>query len=177
MLLALALGACAPRERAAPRAGAAAADSAFALPVEWLADSSRGSALPVRPPPAVWALRVTPSRPAAPDPPLPAAPPAVPEGAPAPPALAIEPGLKPPIPRRTGRIAVPAGASLPASVELDVEVDETGAVRDAVWSGGATDSALVHAAIACARSMAFFPALKGGEPVAVWCRQRFDFAR
>jgi TonB family protein len=69
---------------------------------------------------------------------------------------------------------VPAAARA-GMVELDVRVDETGVVTDAHWAGGSADSSLVAAAIACAEAMAFYPAQLAGRPVAVWCRQRFDF--
>lgn len=175
--MAFALGACAPDT---PRGGGAPPssdpDSTFAIPVEWLADSARGGTLPVEPPPAVWVARVAPSRSAPPDPPLPEAMPSVPEAA-LPPVLEIDPGLKPPIPRRAGRIAPPVTAPGPAHVELEVEVGEDGRVRDVVWAGGSSDPALVEAAMDCARTMEFFPAMRGESPVAVWCRQRFDFGR
>jgi TonB family protein len=59
-------------------------------------------------------------------------------------------------------------------VDVDVRVAEDGSVSDARWAGGG-DSALAAAAIRCALDMRFFPALQAGRPVAVWCRQRFDF--
>lgn len=152
-------------------------DSSLAIPVEWLADSARTVLLPVEPPPDVWIAKVTPSRPAPPDPPLPEAMPSVPEETPPPPALEIDPGLKPPIPRRTLCAAVPEGTSRPAIVVLDVQVGADGRVTDVVWAGGSGDPALVDAAMDCARSMTFYPALRGAEPVPVWCRQRFDFGR
>ncbi|MGH7730963.1 MAG: energy transducer TonB, partial [Candidatus Eiseniibacteriota bacterium] len=61
------------------------------------------------------------------------------------------------------------------SLELDVRVDEQGDVSEVLWAGGTRDPALVRAGIACARAMRFFPAQRAGRPVAVWCRQRFDF--
>lgn len=174
--LALLAGACA-RTAHERDTSPSAADTTLAVPIAALADSSRSTALRVVPPAAVWIARVSPSRFPPSEPPLPAATPAVPEAAPAPPRLEVDPGLKPPIPRRAARLVAPAGVRGPASVELDVEVDETGRVREAVWAGGASDTALVRAAIACAHTMSFFPALRAGAPVAVWCRQRFDFAR
>lgn len=158
-------------------AGAPPADSSLAIPVEWLADSSRALPLPVEPPPEVWIARVTPSRPAPPDPPLPDAMPSVPEADPPPPALEVDPGLEPPIPRRTRCAAAPRGAARPAAVELDVRVGADGRVIDVAWAGGSRDPALVDAAMDCARGMTFFPAMRGAEPVPVWCRQRFDFGR
>ena len=62
-----------------------------------------------------------------------------------------------------------------AEVELDVRVDESGEVTDALWAEGSADPALVAAATACALGMRFYPALQSGRPIAVWCRQRFDF--
>jgi hypothetical protein len=126
---------------------------------------------------------VAPSRPTRLDPPLPpaASDTLAPEAAP-PPALAIDDDLKPPLlrtPAALTRPADPRSGSRPGaqSVELDVRVDESGAVTDALWAGGAADSALVSAAIECALGMRFYPALRAGRPVAVWCRQRFDFGR
>ncbi len=49
-------------------------------------------------------------------------------------------------------------------------------MSDAVWSGGSADSALVRSATDAALALRFHPALQAGRPVAVWCRQRFDFA-
>ena len=95
---------------------------------------------------------------------------------PAPPSLAVDEGLKPPIPRGAARLTVPRGAA-DGWVELDVRVDESGAVSDVEWAGGASDSSRVEAATAYAFAMRWFPALQGGRPVAVWCRQRIDFGR
>jgi TonB family protein len=125
----------------------------------------------------VWLARVEPSRPAAIEPPLPsAAPESLAIGPAEPPRLEVDEDLKPPIQRRAAPLHVPARARA-ASVELDVRVDEQGRVSDAMWAGGSADSALVRAATECALAMEFFPALQGGRPVAVWCRQRFDFGR
>ena len=57
----------------------------------------------------------------------------------------------------------------------DRRVDESGEVTDALWAGGSNDSALVQSATECALRMRFYPALQSGQPVPVWCRQRFDF--
>lgn len=145
-----------------------------------LADSGRSQALEVSPPPPrarVWLGTVTPSRPSAIEPELPeAAPDTVEPGvaASAPPATTA---LQPPIPRRAATLILPRGVRAPAEVELDVRVDADGQVRDVRWAAGAVDTALVGAADRCARSMSFYPALLGGRPVEVWCRQRFEFAR
>jgi hypothetical protein len=173
--IALLLAACTRLTPGGDAMSPGAPESTFALPVEWLADSARGVLLPVEPPPAVWLTRVTPSAAPTPVPPLPEPLPAVPERPPGPPALEIEPGLTPPIPRRVGRIVAPAGLRTPAYVELEVEVDESGGVREARWAGGSLDPALVEAAVDCAYTMEFFPAMRGDAPVAVWCRHRFDF--
>jgi len=172
----LAAGACArgpaPGDVRAPR-------RTVALAVNVYADTGRGATLAVRPPAArVWLASVTPARALPPSPPLPAAEPdSLPPPADPPPALAVDPGLKPPVLRAPGTLALPPGWSGPrASVELDVRVDDAGRVSDALADPGAADSALVAAARACALGMRFYPALQAGRPVAVWCRQRFDFA-
>lgn len=151
-----------------------------ALPVDVYADTGRTVTLRADPPPpppepraSVWLARVSPSRGASLD--LPAAEP-VPETlavASPPPALAVDSGLKPPLPRATAPLAVPAGAR--GSVELEVLVGERGDVSEVAWAGGTRDPSLMRAAIDCARAMRFYPAQRAGRPVAVWCRQRFDF--
>ncbi|MFI5371749.1 MAG: TonB family protein [Candidatus Eisenbacteria bacterium] len=157
----------------------------LAVPVEVLADTSGPSMrlTPTLPLPgaatgaAVWVARVSPSRPAPSEPPLPRPAPDTLETPPAdPPTLAVDEDLKPPIPRDRARLTLPRGAR-PGSVELDVRVDEEGVVSDAMWAGGSSDSVLVQAAIACATGMRFVPAERAGRRVAVWCRQRFDFTR
>jgi hypothetical protein len=142
------------------------------------ADTGRGGRLAVRPPVArVWLARVAPARSA-----LIALPPpeAVPESLPpvedATPAPAAEIGLMPPVLRAPARLWAPPGQGAAADwVDLDVRVDETGAVSEAIWMDGSVDTALVAAARSCALSMRFYPALRAGRAVAVWCRQRFDF--
>jgi len=71
---------------------------------------------------------------------------------------------------------LPRGAH-PGVVELDVRVDESGGVSDAIWAGGSREPALVAAATACALGMRFHPAEQAGRRVAVWCRQRFELKR
>jgi len=167
-LLLLALGDC--TRSAAPRRA-----RAVALPVHVFADTGRGERLSVEPPPRVWLARVTPERGAVPEPALPEA---IPDSASPvvdePPALEVDPGLKPPALRVPGVLDLPAGRAR-GSVELEVRVDESGAVSDVAWVAGRSDSALVAAARRCALGMRFYPALRAGRPVAVWCRQRFDF--
>jgi TonB family protein len=157
-------------------------DAPRALPVDVYADTGRTFALRAVAPPvpaaeargSAWLARVSPSRVAIPDVPQ------VDPGtetltvvAPEPPALVVEEGLKPPLPRTRAPLAVPPGAR--GSVELDVRVDEGGMVSDAVWADGTRDPAMVRAALECARAMRFYPAQRAGRPVAVWCRERFDF--
>jgi TonB family protein len=157
-----------------------AAEGPYAIPVDVVADTGRTQPLHVvapdapRPRAAVWLARVSPARPAA----L-AIPPVdvVSETlavSPEPPSLAVDEGLKPPIPRTRAPLRVPPGAR--GFVELDVQVDESGRVADALWAAGQNDRALVRAAIECARRMEFYPALRAGRPVSVWCRQRFEFS-
>jgi TonB family protein len=83
----------------------------------------------------------------------------------------------PPMLRAAARLVLPARArsSRFEAVELDVRVNEAGEVTDVLEAGAGADPALVEAARACARRMRFYPARRAGEPVAVWCRQRFDF--
>ena len=156
------------------------------LNVDVFADTGRSLRLVVSPPDtragaragsgtAVWLTQVTPARAAASEPALPEAGPAPLDSTPpSPPSLAVDPDLKPPILRSPGRLVVPAGARR-AVVELDVRVAEDGSTSDALWAGGSRDSLLVAAAIECALEMRFYPALREGRAVAVWCRQRFDF--
>jgi len=172
--------------RARPPAGE---QTPRALPVSVFADTGRTTTLRVTPPPggarpdsgahaAVWLARVSPARiePAAEPPPEAATDTLAPEppGAPLPPpSLVVDGSLKPPLPRSQTPLAVPRGAR--GSVELDVRVDERGEVSEVRWAGGSRDPALVRAATDCAHGMHFFPAERAGQPVAVWCRQRFDF--
>jgi hypothetical protein len=153
--------------------------SSTPLAVEVWSDTSRSMPLRIVPPPAarVWLRGVAVSRPAAVDAPLPAAEPeSPPPDTVAPPALAIDPALKPPILRGAARLVLPpTRVTRGEAVELDVRVSDAGDVTDARWAGGSADTALVAAATACARSMTFHPALLGGRPVSVWCRQRFEF--
>src|SRR5439155_21116268 len=93
-------------------------------------------------------------------------------------ATAVDPSLSPPIlvaPAALSTPRGPRGRPIRGSVELEVEVGPAGDVLATTWAGGSSDSALVRAARDCARSMRFLPARRGEEPVAVWCRQRFDF--
>ena len=153
--------------------------------VDVFADTSRSRRLAISPPDttewaaarkraAIWMAQVAPAREPT-QPPYPDAGPAVVDTAlPAPPRLEVDPDLKPPILRAAARLRLPAGPRA-AWVELDVRVGEDGSTTDALWAGGSSDSALVAAAIDCALAMRFYPALREGQPVAVWCRQRFDF--
>jgi len=153
-----------------------------ALPVDVFADTGRTVTLRVEPPPvpppgpraSVWLARVSPAR-------APLAEASATEPAQEtlavlpslPPTLVVDDGLRPPLPRSRAPLAVPVGAR--GTVELDVRVDEEGGVSEVLWAAGTRDPALVRAGIECARSMRFYPAQRAGRPVAVWCRQRFDF--
>jgi hypothetical protein len=147
------------------------ADRPYALPVDVFADTGRGEPMRVVTPPApaartsVWMGRVSPSRPSM----L-----ALPQAELGAETLTVDDDLKPPIPRTRAALVVPAHAR--GFVELDVRVDEEGRVSDALWAAGSQEPALVRAATDCALEMRFYPALRVGRPVAVWCRQRFDFA-
>jgi TonB family protein len=148
------------------------------------ADTGRTGRLSVRLPAArVWVVRVTPARPSLPAPPPPEPAPEVPpsageEGS----ALEVAPGLLPPVLRTPVPTCLRQAPALPpgrraadAWVDLEVRVDEAGAVTSVEWRGGSGDTALVESARRCALAMRFHPALRAGVPVAVWCRQRFDF--
>jgi outer membrane biosynthesis protein TonB len=180
-LIALGLAGCARREPPA--------HAAVPLAVRIAADTARGERLSVaRPPARVWLERVGRDRqaPRASDAnaaaPTPARGP-VPEPIAAsdtlsadftPPALEISDDLKPPLLRDAPALQAPRGARR-QFVEIDVRVDEAGDVSDALWAEGSQDSSVVEAALVCARGMRFYPALRAGRPIAVWCRQRFDF--
>jgi TonB family protein len=154
-----------------------------AVEVEVWGDTSRSMALRVEPPRAdrVWVRTVAIARSAPLDAPLPDAPPVFPPpDSFAPPGLDVDPGLKSPILREPARLLLPpargrAPGGRAEAVELDVRVSDAGEVTDARWAGGSADTALVAAAIACARTMRFHPALLAGKPVTVWARQRFEF--
>jgi TonB family protein len=153
------------------------------LSVRASADTAGMAHLEIRPPrPArAWLARVIPAPPGMLSPPLPeAGPDSVPSLPETPPALAVGAGLMPPVLRAAAPLVLPRGRepSGPGrfeAVELDVRVSETGEVTDVIGVGGSADSALIESASACARRMRFYPARRGGEPVAVWCRQRFEF--
>jgi hypothetical protein len=162
---------CARRSRKAERA------ATLPLAAQVYADTGRTGRMEVRPPVArIRLVRVTPSRAALP---APAPPEAEPESLPplddAADALETDAGLKPPVLRAQARLALPAGRAAAGWVDLDVRVDEAGAVSEALGMAGSADTSQVEAARRCALSMRFYPALRSGRPVAVWCRQRFDF--
>ena len=153
--------------------------SAVALSVRVLADTARTGDLRIVPPRArIWMAQVTPARPRLvelglpepmPDTLIPGSPPT---------ALTIDEGLKPPILRTPGLLRLPGNARPKTIrtrwVDVDVRVDENGVVSDALWAGGSDDSTLARSATEGALSMRFYPAIKAGRPVAVWCRQRFE---
>jgi TonB family protein len=159
----------APRAESLPRT----------LPLDLLADRAPDVSLtPARrasaPAARLVLLRIAPERERA-------APP--PEASPAePPVAAAEPErlpsddrLRPPVPRASTLLRL-AGAR-GRWVELDVRVDESGAVSDVEIAGGDADSALVNAAIAATRATRWYPARRAGRAVAVWSRQRLEVAR
>src|SRR5262245_50386205 len=142
----------------------AATDRPYAVPVDVFADTGRAEPLRVVPPavPAaraeVWLAHVSPARPTSLELPAPeATTDTLTVPLPAPPALAVDDGLKPPIPRTRAPLRVPAGAR--GFVELDVQVDDQGRVASALRAGGSADTSLVRAATACALEMSFYPAL------------------
>src|SRR5262249_6590444 len=115
----------------------AATDRPFAVPVDVFADTGRAEPLHVAPPavPAaraeVWLARVSPARRTALELPAPeATTDTLTVPLPAPPTLAVDDGLKPPIPRTRAPLRVPTGAR--GFVELDVRVDEQGRVASAL---------------------------------------------
>ncbi|HEV2105090.1 MAG TPA: energy transducer TonB, partial [Candidatus Eisenbacteria bacterium] len=83
--------------------------------------------------------------------------------------------LRPPIAR--GLAVLHLRGARPGWVELDVRVDAGGRVTDARPAAGEADSATVAEAVRAARAMRYLPALLGGRPVAVWCRQRLEISR
>jgi len=147
------------------------------LPVDVRADTAAGVAWTVtRPPARVSLARVTAAPASDLSPPLPDATPATPPPAPSEGGgPATDDALHAPIPRRAGTLVVPTGGAS-GTVELDVLVDPLGRVVDVRWADGVRDTALVRAAERCAETMTFYPALLRGAPVAVWCRQRFEFS-
>jgi len=161
-------------------------EPAALLPIRVVADTGETASLAVPPAAAAraWFERVstaapvpaaTASRPAL-DLPPPVPTPAAPAAA-EPESLEIDHGLRPPVPRQPAPIRPPHPAGRVVRVDLDVRVDERGELSDARWAGGSDDPEAVRAATDCARAMRFYPALQRGRPVAVWCRQRFEFGR
>lgn len=164
---------------------------AVRLPIEVLADTGSRQSLPVAPPEAAraWLQRVQKDRPPRVPPAEVASTPSLavppPEARPEAPPVTSEPldvlvvdeDLHPPIPIGTAPLHVPPGHGRSVGVDLDVRVDEDGMVSDAVWAGGSEDSAAVAAVTACALAMRFHAAVQRGRPVAVWCRQHFEFGR
>lgn len=149
-----------------------------ALPISVLADSAEGAGLP----PArmgsapdearLTLVRIAPLR-ADVRAPLPVPEPAAPEAAePRAPEASRDDELRPPIPR--GPAIVRLSGSRTGWLELDVRVDENGEVTDAIAVSGDADSATVRAATEAALAMRWFPAVRRGQPVPVWCRQRFE---
>lgn len=152
-----------------------------ALAVRVFSDTGRTERLTLgsSPPAArVWLARVARFPLAAAALPSPEAPPDTVLPEPSAPQRVADDALKPPLQRGTSDLRLPRGlGSGQRYVELDVCVDRAGRVADVRWAGGDPDTALVGAAVSCARAMTFYPALLRGEPVEVWCRQRFEFSR
>ena len=175
----LLLGAGCARGPGSPEARMSKRTGAVPLAVQVYADTGRGERPDIGPSieARVWLASVAPARAAVPEPELPEAlPDSLPPAEAPPPALQVDQGLKPPALRTPGILTVPPGWRGPrSSVELDVRVDDSGVVSDALPASGGSDSVLVEAARRCALGMRFYPALRAGRPVAVWCRQRFDF--
>lgn len=149
------------------------------LPISVLSDSAQGANLPparVGPGPEgarLTLVRIAPSR-ADVHAPLPVPEPAAPEATEprASEAARDDDELRPPIPR--GPAIVRLSGTRAGWLELDVRVDENGEVTDAIPVSGDADSATVRAATEAALAMRWFPAIRRGKPVAVWCRQRFE---
>lgn len=171
MLAVLAAGCAAGRERPDT------VEVGDTLAVTVLADSADAFGLP----PAAWSggaplrltlVRIAAARAdvAAPLPMPEAADP--PESAGAAPVPASDDALRPPLAR--GPATVRLGAPRRGWLELDVRVDERGEVTDALVAGGDADSATVRTAITAAFAQRWYPAVRRGRPVAVWCRQRFE---
>lgn len=176
-LLLVATSALSPAAGCARRARRAECAAAPPLAAQVYADTGRTGRMEVRPPVArVRLVRVTPSRAALPAPALGGTEPeSVPPLEDATDALEVDAGLKPPVLRGQARLTLPAGRASAGWVDLDLRVDEAGAVSEALWVAGSADTSQIEAARRCALSMRFYPALRSGRPVAVWCRQRFDF--
>lgn len=182
----LACGCARESDRASRPAAESGHGGGRALPVRVAADTGGMERLTVKPPEArAWLARVSRTPPPAPTPvthagapqvPLPEVEPdtAYPQGGVA---LAVDPGLIPPIPRGPAALLVPPRDYTGSGrvVLIDVHVNERGEVTDVLGPDTRADSALVAAATACARRMRFYPARLAGEPVSVWCRQRFEF--
>jgi hypothetical protein len=167
-----------PSERAHP---ALPAD----LPLTVLADTAELRTLPAgaMPPAPVATARaaltqVAPSR-AALEAPLPEALPAEPPPAPAAErgrdALLLDDELRPPIAR--GPTPFVVRGTRRGWVELDVRVGEDGMVTDAECIAHDADSVTVAAAVEAALATRYWPAVRRGVAVAVWCRQRYEVRR
>ena len=180
LLLGASLAGCGPGQGAPPEgslpamtaADAASSDTALGAPRP-MRDFETLGVMPAR----MTLVRVAPAR-AELSVPLPAVESALPEPHVAPPAageLASDDELRAPIVRSDAPLD--RARARRGWLELDVRVDENGEVSDAMFAEGDADSATVEAAIEAALAMRFYPAVRAGRPVAVWCRQRFDLRR
>jgi protein TonB len=173
-LFALLLGGCGRDRSVATSDRAARADSSAVA-----ADRPRDTDLPPArveslPPPPLTALRIAPAGAARVPPP-----PAETEAPPASDApvdrLPVDESLHPPVLEEGPRWPLESHAR--GWVDLDVLVDESGAVTDVHVVGGTADAATQRSAIDAARLLRYRPARRGDVAVAVWCRQRFDSRR
>jgi TonB family protein len=84
--------------------------------------------------------------------------------------------FQPPVLRQKCRLETPPGRH-GGVVDLELRVNELGSIDEFRFAGGDADTVLIRAALDCVRVMRFYPAMRGGTPVAAWCRQRFTFDR
>jgi TonB family protein len=173
-LLALLLGGCA-RDRSVATSGHAARVDSSAV----TADRPREVGLPPArveslPPPPLTALRIAPA--GATHVPPPTVETEAPPTSDAPvDRLPVDDRLRPPVLMEGPRWPLERQAR--GWVDLDVLVDESGAVADVRVVGGTADAATQRSAIDAARLLRYQPARRGDVAVAVWCRQRFDSRR
>jgi protein TonB len=171
---ALLLAGCARDRNVATTTPASRTDSGSVL-----ADRPRESGLPPAPveslpPPPLTTLRIAPA--GSTRVPPPSAPPEAPPTSDAPvDRLPVDESLRPPVLRSSP--GWPVAEHARGWVDLDVLVDESGAVADVRVVAGTADAGTLRSAMAAARLLRYRPATQGGSPVAVWCRQRFDSGR
>jgi len=90
------------------------------------------------------------------------------------------PGVMPPIPLDMPRFSYPAaarGQGLDVDVRLDLLVDESGKVIEAVVrEGDSSGLGFNETALAAAKRLTFQPATRGDEPVKMWTEMIFQFS-